>query len=86
MCKTYDAIFEIRKNVDSAYLVLWIDNLKIKGELHMCDEHKCKLKDVITLQNATTYCMKSGNEHHYKWLNIPSHWIRAFAFECCVID
>ena len=87
MCKTYDAIFEIRKNAESSYLVLWIDNLKIKGELHCCDEHNCKcLKDIITLQNVTTYCLKTGAEHHLKWLNVPSYWIRAFAFECCIVD
>ncbi len=87
MCKTYDAIYELRKNMESSYLILWVDHMKVKGELFCCDEKNCKcLKDVITLQDVTTYCQKTGNEHHFKWLNIPSHFIKAFAFECCVID
>ena len=88
MCKTYDAIFEIRKSAESSYLILWTNGMVIKGELYCCDNnHDCKcLKDIITLHNVVVYCQKSGEEYHYKWLNVPSAHVKAFAFECCVME
>ena len=87
MCKTYDAIYELRKNAESSYLVVWIDGAKIKGELYCCNDKDCKcLKDIITLKDVTFHCIKTGNEHHMRWINVPSMYIKAFAFECCIID
>ncbi|MBE7706631.1 MAG: hypothetical protein E7Z91_05265 [Cyanobacteria bacterium SIG30] len=87
MCKTYDAIYELRKHVDSSYLIVWVDDTKIKGELYCCDDRDCKcFKDVITLKDATISCPKTNSEHKIKWINVPSMWVKAFAFECCLMD
>ena len=87
--KTYDAIYKIAKTVETDVIIVWLNNVEIKGILLDCDEAKCE-KGVITLQDATVKCMKQDsdmmNEKHYKWINIPSCHINAFTFKCCVID
>lgn len=87
MCKTYDAIYKIAKTVESDVLVLWVGHKKISGTLINCKEDKC-MDEVITLQDATAECIHDGvkKEHHFRWLNIPSHHIKAFTFKCCVVD
>lgn len=87
MCKTYDAIYKVAKNVESDVLVLWVGHKKIMGRLLDCKEEKC-LDEVITLQDASVECMHEGGKHRheFRWLNIPSHQIKAFTFKCCMID
>lgn len=87
MCKTYDAIYKIAKTVESDVLVLWVGHKKISGTLIDCREEKC-MDEVITLQDATAECMHDGMKkvHQFRWLNIPSHHIKAFTFKCCVLD
>ena len=87
MCKTYDAIYKIAKNVESDVLVLWVGHKKISGRLIDCKEEKC-MDEVVTLQDATVECMHSegAKRHSFRWLNVPSHHIKAFTFKCCVVD
>jgi len=87
MCKTYDAIYKIAKNAESDVLVLWAGHKKISGTLLDCHDNKC-MDEVITLKDATVECMHSDGKrvHSFRWLNIPSHHIKAFTFQCCVID
>ena len=87
MCKTYDAIYKIAKTVESDILVLWVGHKKITGTLIDCKEEKC-MDEVITLQDVTAECIHDGiiNVHQFRWLNIPSHHIKAFTFKCCVLD
>ena len=87
MCKTYDAIYELQKTMETNVLVAWIDGAKLKGELYCCEKSECKcLKEIVSLKNVHFTCTKTGTEAHLKWLNIPSKWIKAFAFECCLED
>ena len=83
--KTYDAIYKIAKNVESDVIHIFIEGAEIKGLLLDCQENKC-VSDVITLQDVTVKCKMSGNEAHYKWLNIPACKIMAFTFQCCLMD
>lgn len=88
MCKTYDAIYKIAKTVESDVLVLWVGHKRISGTLIDCKENKC-MDEVITLQDATVECHHHDgmkHKHSFRWLNIPSHQIKAFTFKCCVID
>lgn len=86
MCKIYDAIYELAKHVESNVLICSVGHLKIEGELHKCDciTNDCKCYDgIITLKDVIIKCHKSGEEMKYKWLNISSKHIQAFAFKCC---
>ncbi len=88
MCKTYDAIYKIAKTVESDVLVLWVGHKKVMGKLIDCKEEKC-MDEVITLQDAVVECHHMGGEKHsrsFRWLNIPSHHIKAFTFKCCMVD
>ena len=88
MCKTYDAIYKIAKNTESDVLILWVGHKKISGSLLDCHDNKC-MDEVVTLQDATVECHHHDGESHkrsFRWLNIPSHQIKAFTFKCCVID
>ena len=40
MCKTYDAIYKIAKNVESDILVLWVGHKKVSGKLLDCHDNK----------------------------------------------
>jgi len=84
MCKTYDAIFELSNYTESNILICSLHGMKIEGELHKCYEEmgqeEC-YKGIITLKNAKIHC--SDGEKEYKWINIPSRHIQAFAFKCC---
>jgi len=90
MCKTYDAIYELSKHVDSNILICSINHAKIEGELHKCGEVKeepekfGKCYDgVITLKNAKVTCKQTNEIHEFSWLNISSKHIQMFAFKCC---
>lgn len=83
MCKTYDAIYEVKKMTGKETVVLWVEGAKIKGKLGKCEcgcEGKC-LQDIITLQHAQTHCKHTGEEVTVDWLNISSKYIIAFMFE-----
>ena len=85
MCKTYDAIYEIAKFVESNVLLCETSHVRYKGEVYKCDcySNDCKCIDgIITLKNATAIC-QNGEEKHFKWINISSKHIEAFSFECC---
>ena len=85
MCKTYDAIYEIAKFVESNILICWTGNTKYEGVIHKCDcySNDCKCIDgIITLKDAKTTC-KNGEEHEFKWVNISSKHIESFSFKCC---
>ena len=85
MCKTYDAIYEIAKFVESNILICHTGQIKYEGEIHKCDcfSNDCKCIDgIITLKNAKiTY--KNGQKHGFKWINISSKHIESFSFSCC---
>ena len=86
MCKTYDAIHKLAKNVESQTIILWVGHKKVMGTLFNCDEGKC-YDEVVTLQDATVECCHKEGEcqyHEFKWLNVPSHAIKAFTFKCCL--
>ena len=82
MCKTYDAIIELSKYMKSNILILSVGKLKIEGELYACEDERC-YKDIITLKDAKIGCFKTDETKHFKWMNIPSAHISAFAFKCC---
>jgi len=85
MCKTYDAIYEIAKFVDSNILICHTTQAKYEGEIHRCDcySNDCKCIDgIITLKNAKITC-KDGNQKEFKWINISSRHIESFSFKCC---
>ena len=87
MCKTYDAIYEIAKFVESDILICQVENSHFEGELHKCDcySNDCKCEEgIVTLKNATVTCA-SGEKKEYKWINISSKHIASFAFKCCEI-
>ena len=85
MCKTYDAIYEIAKFVESNILICYTMCGKYEGEIHKCDcySNDCKCIDgIITLKNAKMTC-KNGQEKEYKWINLSSKHIESFSFKCC---
>ncbi len=88
MCKTYDAIYELSNHVESNILICSLNHLKIEGELHNCcdifDTKEC-YEGIITLKDAKVYCHTTQTTKEYKWLNIPTKHIQAFAFKCCEI-
>ena len=88
MCKTYDAIYEIAKFVESNVLICHTPHAKYKGTIYKCDcySNDCKCIDgIITLKDATVTCI-SGEQKQYKWINISSKHICAFSFKCCVLE
>ncbi len=88
MCKTYDAIYEIAKFVESNVLICHTAQAKYKGTIYKCDCYSddCKCIDgIITLKDAIVTC-SSGNEKQFKWINISSKHIESFSFECCEIN
>ena len=86
MCKTYDAIYEIAKFVESNILICHTTHAKYAGEIHKCDcySNDCKCIDgIITLKDAKiTYT--SGKTHEFKWINVSSKHIESFSFLCCL--
>ena len=84
MCKTYDAIYDLAKSMESDELICSLNHLKIEGKLYKCDskDGKC-YDDVITLKDAVAICPQSDYRQEYSWINIPSKYIQAFAFKCC---
>lgn len=88
MCKTYDAIYEIAKFVESNILICQTENLHFEGEIHKCDcySNDCKCQDgIITLKNAVATC-QNGEKKEFKWINISSKHIIAFSFKCCEMN
>lgn len=86
MCKTYEAIYEIAKFVESNVLICHTNHAKYVGEIHKCDSYSddCKCIDgIITLKNAKVTC-QDGNEHEFKWINLSSKHIESFSFLCCL--
>jgi len=87
MCKTYEAIYEVAKFVESNVLICCTSTAKYEGEIHKCDSYSddCKCIDgIITLKNAKVIC-ENGQEHQFKWINISSKHIESFSFKCCEI-
>lgn len=86
MCKTYEAIYQLKDYVESDILICYLNHLKVEGTLHSCD---CNFKEsrcydgIVTLKDATVYCPKTDYKKEFAWLNIPSKKIEAFAFKCC---
>lgn len=86
MCKTFEAIHKLAKKVDTAQIILWVGHKKVTGELYLCDDGKC-YDEIITLKDAVIEHCHHGEDcmfHEFKWLNIPSHAIKAFTFKCCL--
>ena len=86
MCKTFDAIQKLAKNMDSDSIVVWVGLKKISGRLYTCDDGKC-LDDIVTLQDVVVEDCSHADGcqfREYKWLNIPSKQIVAFTLKCCV--
>ena len=84
MCKTYEAIYDLSKRMESDVLICSLNHLKIEGTLHKCDsvDGKC-YKDVVTLKDAVATYPNSEYRQEYSWINISSKYIHAFAFKCC---
>ena len=84
MCKTYDAIYDLAKTMETEEVILSLNHVKIEGYLYKCDskDGKC-YQEVVTLKDAVVECPKSNYRQEYKWINIPSKHIQAFAFKCC---
>lgn len=85
MCKTYDAIFDLAKHVESNVLICFLNHLKVEGTLHNCknkEDGKC-YDDIITLEDVKVTCPKTGDTKEFSWLNVPSKHIQSFAFKCC---
>ena len=85
MCKTYDAIYELARHVESNILICCLRHTKIEGELYRCCENEdCKCYDgVVTLKDAIVTCHATGAQKQFKWLNVAPKSIEAFAFKCC---
>lgn len=87
MCKTYDAIYELSNHVESDILICALGHLKVEGQLYKCREELFSSDEcydgVITLKDATVSCLKGEHKKQYKWFNISSKHIQAFAFKCC---
>ena len=82
MCKTYDAIYEIVKFVNSNVLVCYVNHTKYEGVVHKCDcySNDCKCIDgIVTLKNAKVTC-QDGNTKEFDWINISSKHIESFSF------
>lgn len=83
MCKTYDAIFEIRKCLEKDILVACIEGAKIRGSLNL--EEECKkmknLEGVIVLKDATVTCKETNEEKHFPQLQVATPHIKTFYFE-----
>ena len=83
MCKIHSAIYELSKHAKSDILVCSTGHLHIEGKLHKCNwvegENKC-YDEVVTLTDAL---VTTDNEYkkEYKWINIPTKRINAFAFK-----
>lgn len=85
MCKTYEAIYEVAKFVESNVLICCTAHAKYEGEVYKCDSYSsdCKCIDgIITLKNAKVTC-EDGQIHEFKWINISSKHIESFSFACC---
>ncbi len=86
MCKTYDAIYELSKHTESDILICSLGNLKIEGQLYKCCKemgHEKCYEGIVTLKDAIVRWHEGEYRKEYKWLNIPSKHIKAFAFKCC---
>ena len=87
MCKTYEAIYDLAKRMKSDVLICSLNHLKIEGTLHKCDDNEGKCyENIITLKDATVTCPHTDYKQEYKWINISSKYIQAFAFKCCKKD
>ena len=84
MCKTYEAIYDLSKKMESDVLICSLNHLKIEGQLYKCDhkDGKC-YEEIVTLKDAVVYCPKSDYQQEYGWINIPSKYIQAFTFKNC---
>ena len=85
MCKTYDAIYEIAKFVESNVLICHTMHAKYEGVVYKCDcySNDCKCIDgIITLKDAKVTCY-NGQEREFKWINVSSKHIESFSFACC---
>ena len=85
MCKTYEAIYEIAKFVESNVLICETINTKYEGIIHKCDcySNDCKCIDgIITLKDASVINF-NGEEKQFNWINISSKHIESFSFNCC---
>ncbi len=85
MCKTYDAIYEIAKYVESDILICKTEHAVFEGQLHKCDcySNDCKCEDgIVTLKDVVVTC-DDGQKHEFRWMNISSKHIVAFSFKCC---
>ena len=86
MCKTYETIYELVKHTESDILICALPHAQIEGKLTKCnfkkDEDTC-YEDIVTLEDAIVKCHNSQETKEYKWINIPSKHIQAFAFKCC---
>jgi len=88
MCKTYDAIYEIAKFVESNVLICHTMHAKYVGTVHKCDcfSNDCKcIEGIVTLKDAKVIC-ENGQENEFKWINISSKHIESFSFACCQKD
>lgn len=86
MCKVYDAIYELSEHTESDILICNIGHSKIEGKLYKCFEEfgqKECYKGIITLKDARVKCLYTNEEKMFKWINIPTKHICAFAFKCC---
>lgn len=84
MCKTYEAIYDLAKRMESDTLICSLNHLKIEGTLHKCDTNDGKCyENVITLKDAIATYPHTDYKQEYHWINIPSKYIQAFAFKCC---
>lgn len=82
MCKTYDAIYEIVKFVDSNLLICNTQSASYEGEVYKCDcySNDCKcIEGIITLKNAKVSC-RNGEMKEFEWINISSKHIESFSF------
>ena len=83
MCKIHSAIYELSQHVESDILVCSVNNLHIEGRIHKCDWQKDNNKcydDIVTLTDAIA-TSDNGYIKEYKWINIPTKHIGAFAFK-----
>ena len=86
MCKTYDAIYELSNYAESDILICSVGHMKVEGKLYKCcaefGDEKC-YEGIITLKDAIVKCVHNEEQKEFKWINIPSKHIDAFAFKCC---
>jgi small nuclear ribonucleoprotein (snRNP)-like protein len=85
MCKTYDAIYEIAKFVNSNVLICKTNQSTYEGTIYKCDcySNDCKCIDgIITLKNAKITCPDKETKE-FEWINISSKHIESFSFKCC---